>query len=124
MPLNVFSALILIISTAVFGYYTLSPVFERVFHLSLVNFDILTYLSRLSFNFVLFDLDVTKIFIIGGLSLLGFFVIYLSHKYAEERLMKFGLKPVLAFLFLYFILIGVIWMGVSARLLAGLERTW
>lgn len=124
MPLHVFSAIVLMLSTFLFGYYLFNPLFHRLSKLFFINFDIITLLKGWSFDIVLLDIDAMKFFVMGVLLILGIISLLLAHRFSNERIMKHGISSAIVFVLFYFLFLGGIWIGVITELIRGVRKVW
>jgi len=114
-------ALILILTGV---YYGLKPFVTLIYHLAFVNFDIMTLLSHLSLNVSIVDLDYMSIALTASMLTMSLFVFFLAHRISRERVLKHGVITAGAFLFVYYLLLGVVWAGVAMDLLWGKRQRW
>jgi cellulose synthase/poly-beta-1,6-N-acetylglucosamine synthase-like glycosyltransferase len=124
MPLNIISVMVLVISTPLILYYTLNPLAKNIWRLFLVNFDIMPYITNFSFNFNLLDIDYLKLLVILAVGFMGVLSLLLSNRFSNERIRKHGVAPVVAFMLLYFLFLGVLWIGTLADLPRISKRRW
>ncbi len=124
MPLHILSAGILVLSTLLFVYFLLSPVVTELSNLSLIGFDLTTYLRNARWNITLLDLDYPKIIITSFILVLGAATFIAGHEFSGEKITKYGLPAVLAYMLFYFVLLGFIWLGLLAELASGAKRRW
>lgn len=124
MPMNVLSVIILLTTTVLFTYYLLEPIIDNFFKLALVDFDVLTYLESIKISIILLDFDFTKLFVIFFVALVGVIGIILSHRMANERVRKYGVRPLMVFMMFYFIFLGYLWFGSIVSFLGGTREKW
>lgn len=124
MPLHVFSAVVLVLSTFLFGYYLFNPMIHELSKLLLINFDIITLLKGLDLDILLLDIDIMKLFVMGVLLILGIISLLLAHRFSNERIMKYGISPAIVFVLFYFLFLGGIWIVVATEWIRGMRRIW
>lgn len=124
MPLNVFSVLILIVSTAIFAYYAVQPLWRQFIHFYLIDFDFWTLLTNFTLNYSLLDVDYLKLWVVLSVFAMGIITLIVSHRISAERARKFGYKPLAAFMMFYFLFLGCIWIGVVSHLAINRKRRW
>ena len=124
MPLHILSAVVLVISTLLFVYYMINPIATEISNLSLIGFDLSTYLRHINFNITTLDFDYTKIFISVFILFLGGTTFILGHEFSGEKVRKYGLPAVIAYMVFYFVILGFIWIGLLSELAAGAKRRW
>jgi len=93
MPLHVLSACILILSTVLFLYYLVDPITTEMHNLSLVGYDITTYVRSLHWNITALDIDYTKTIITGFIVVIGTATFILGHEFAGERVTNMESLP-------------------------------
>ncbi len=124
MPMNLISAGFVITSALIFTYYIVKPLFDRIYRMFLVGFDVGVYFNNLVPSILLLDFDFTKLFVGWAVIASGIAIIWISHRYAGERMKKFGLSSLLMFVIFYFVLIGYVWVIILAELSRGFKRNW
>lgn len=125
MPTVLFSGAIAIMLMLSILYYTLKPLVKYLYNLSFVNFDILTIIKNLTINFHYLDMNYTTLVLIIIMLSISLFIVKKSHKKTHEKnIMKYGVFSFLSYLFLYFFVLGTIWIGVLFDLLRGKRQRW
>jgi len=56
--------------------------------------------------------------------LLGGTTFILGHEFSGEKVTKYGLPAVFAYMVFYFVILGFIWLGLLTELAAGAKRRW
>ena len=51
-------------------------------------------------------------------------VFVMAHRYAKERIGRYGVFSLLAFVFFYYIWLGIVWLGVTKSLIFRKEGKW
>lgn len=90
------------------SYFIFWPVIEKLYHLSLVGFDIWPYIEHITLTFTPYSLDIQKVFIVGVLFMIGMIFFVQAHRNANEKVNKFGMLPIIPYFFLYYLLKGII----------------
>lgn len=124
MPLHILSAVVLVLSTLLFVYFLVNPIITELSNLSLIGFDLTTYLRNIHWNLTILDLDYPKLIVTFFILVLGATTFILSHEFSGEKITKYGLAAVLAYMLFYFILLGFIWLGLLAEFATGSKRRW
>lgn len=124
MPTIILSGIIALILLITIVYTTLQPAVMYLYHLSLVDFDIWTFLQNFAFNLKLLDLDYITIFV--GFTMLSITLIVMkrSEVLVNERLRKYGSLPIIAYLILYFFFLAGVWVGVTWDLMRRKKKRW
>ena len=102
----------------------LQPLWSNLTRLFLIDFDVFTLFSNMSFRFVIFDLNFYNIFIIISFSLLSFFVVWIAHRFARENLMKQGIKSIAFFLLFYYLTLIAVFFSLLTDLFLRRENKW
>ena len=124
MPTIIISGIIAIILVASSMYYGLKPYVKGVYNSFLIDFDIYTLLKtfKLDFNW----LDINYMVILIALVTFTITITLLKKSQAEikENTRRHGVFNLLAYLFLYFFVIGFIWIGILIDLVFGKKQKW
>lgn len=105
-------------------YFLVWPVVEKFSHLALINFEFWPYLRNLSFDFSILSLDFKKGFIVMALFSITLTVFYLAHRNIKEKIMKFGLLPIIPYLAVYYLLKSIIFILSILNHLSGKRIKW
>ncbi len=92
--------------------------------LKLFNFNIIKYISTIRFDVVLYDLDLRTITAFAIFLLLSGIVIWLSLRLYDER---YNIKRTASFglyFFLYYLFLGIVWIGVFKDIVLGRGSDW
>ena len=120
LPIVLFSGLLSLSLLLAFAYFSIvKPSYNLVKHLILVNFDIKTLISNWHVELNILNMDFYRL--VMGITVFFFFLLifYLAHKFTGENLTKQGrLSPIL-YLFLYYLIIGFVWLGILWDFLLG-----
>jgi cellulose synthase/poly-beta-1,6-N-acetylglucosamine synthase-like glycosyltransferase len=125
MPTVLLSGAIAIMLMWSILYYALKPIVNYIYHLSFVNFDIITIIKNFAVNFHYLDMNFMTLLLILIMLGITLFIVKKSHKQTHEKnIMKYGVFSFLSYLFLYFFVLGTIWIGVVFDLLRGKRQRW
>ncbi len=102
----------------------LKPLFEKIHQLSLVNYDVMTYIRNYHFEFNLLDFNYYKVVIFITVLTISLMVFIVSHKYCREKIVKHGILTLFTFMFFYYLLLGIIWLGIFKDLLLRRRVKW
>ncbi|MBA3064387.1 glycosyltransferase family 2 protein [Candidatus Woesearchaeota archaeon] len=105
-------------------YNVFKPMFNSLHNLSLVDFDIFSFIANLNLNLNLLDFNYYKLIIIVVMITLSLTVFTLAHKYTKQRLTSQGITPLLVFILFYYLLLGVIWLGITKDLIFKKAKKW
>jgi len=124
MPTIIISGIIaLIIITSLF-YYTFKPPIKYIYNMQFIGFDFITLLKNFVFNFHMLDINYTAILVAVVMLIISIVILIKSHTYTKEKVVKHGLFSLAIYLILYFLLIGVMWVGIAIELLLGIKQRW
>lgn len=93
----------------------------------LIRFEIMPILKNLDFSITMMDLltiDFKRTFIIISLFMIGFYFFYQAHKNANEKVMKFGIIPLLPYFLFYYLLKGIILLMSLTKFTAKQKLRW
>ncbi len=124
MPTIIFSGIIAIIIISSMAYYGLKPQLAYFYNLTFINFDFLTLLKSFEINLMLLDLDYITIFVGVVMLIVSLIIMKKSEVSLREKLTKYGSLPIVAYLLLYFLLLGFIWFGVMFDIIRGKKQRW
>ncbi|MCK4589193.1 MAG: glycosyltransferase family 2 protein [Nanoarchaeota archaeon] len=124
MPTTLISGAIALILLFSLAYYTLKPIIINAYHLSLVNFDIITYIKSWVFKFHLLDLNYSLIAVGVIMFFISIYVLKKSHIVNKEKVLGFGLIPLAFYLFMYFFILAMVWLGIGIDLVLGRKQKW
>jgi cellulose synthase/poly-beta-1,6-N-acetylglucosamine synthase-like glycosyltransferase len=124
MPLNVASVVVLMLSTILFFYYLLKPMADFLVKLFLIDFDLMVYFRNVKLTVYPLDFAYMKLFVLLVVFLFGLLSLYLSHRFARERIRRYGIRPVIAFSLFYFLFLGTLWIGTVAEFIKGARNRW
>jgi len=102
----------------------LKPLIKSVHNLSLVNFDIFSFITNFEINFNLLDFNYYKLIIMGTVLVIAFVVILLSHKYTQEKIAGQGVLSLVAYIFIYYLFLGTVWLGITKDLILRRVKEW
>jgi len=127
MPLTLFSGVMTISIVLSSLYFLLKPVVNKIHQLNLISFDISSILISIKnaiFSFHIFDLDF--VFIVLGITMLAIslYVIRTAHLKTEEKIFKYGAIPLIGYMIIYFLILGVVWVQVGIDLLLKRHKKW
>jgi cellulose synthase/poly-beta-1,6-N-acetylglucosamine synthase-like glycosyltransferase len=125
MPAVLFNGLIAVVLVTLTLYFNLlNPLYNALSRLPLIHFDIITLLSNFSFSMSVYDLNFYKLSIMVFFLLLSLFVVRIAHQFTRERLLKYGVKSILFFLFFYYITLAAVWVGLIIDIARKKEQIW
>jgi cellulose synthase/poly-beta-1,6-N-acetylglucosamine synthase-like glycosyltransferase len=125
MPAVLFNGLIAVVLVTLTLYFNLlNPLYNALSRLPLIQFDIITLFSNFSFGMSVYDLNFYKLSIMVFFLLLSLFVVRIAHHFTRERLLRYGVKSILFFLFFYYITLAAVWVGLLIDLARKKEQKW
>ncbi|MFA6073011.1 MAG: glycosyltransferase [Candidatus Woesearchaeota archaeon] len=107
-PLMLLYFLLAIVSMVTASYYFIKAISNLVKNLILTNFDILTPLKHLTFNFSFLDVDVTKIVIMYSILVLTLLMLYFASRFTNERVRYNGSIAAVLYFFIFYLILGAI----------------
>ena len=124
MPTVIISGILALVMISTIAYYTIKPYVSYAYNLWFIGFDISTILRNLSFNFYILDLDFTTILIAITMIAMTIIIIRKSHQYTQEKVMRYGIMSLIMYLFAYFFILGIVWVGITFDFLRGKRQKW
>jgi len=124
LPILIISAFVSI-ALILITIYSFRPAVEYLWRMQYVGFDAFTLLRHLTFNLNLLDLDFANLFVALSLFCVSIFITYFAHVRSKEPLLKQGTSSSVLFLFVYFFLLGFVWMEIVFKdFLFGKKQRW
>lgn len=124
MPTIILSGIIALILMLTAIYYSLTPVLQYLYHISLVDFDFFTILQHVEFTLQFLDIDYITLFVGVVMLCTTAFVLKKSQTISNEKLTTYGSAPLFLYLFIYFFFLGFVWLGVLFDLLLRKKQRW
>ncbi|MBW3023260.1 glycosyltransferase family 2 protein [Candidatus Woesearchaeota archaeon] len=124
LPTVIISAFLAISLILITLYFGLKPHLQYLYDMRFVNFDFLTILKNLSFNFNIFDLNYALVITAIVTFLISVTILIKSHTHNQEKMLKIGLFPLVIFFVYYYIIMGIAWMGVALDFIRGKHQHW
>ena len=124
MPTIIISGLIAIILVISSLYYGLKPYIKTLYNSIFIDFDFYTLIKAFKFDFSLLDLDYMTLLVAIITLCISILVIRKSHAAAKEKPSKYGTLALVSYLFFYFFVIGLIWIGIVIDFARGKKQKW
>ncbi len=124
MPTIIASGIIAVGLVISIVYYGMKPHLQYMYNMRLVNFDIMTLIKHINFNFTIVDLNFATIFIAGIMLIISIYVIKKSEVSTNERFLQYGSVGIAAYLLFYFLFLGCIWFSVLFDIVIGKKQRW
>jgi len=113
MPTIIISGIIALTIILTILYSAIKPYLIYFSKIKLINFDLLTFITNLRFNFHIFDLNYTTIFVAIAMILITILIIKKSHTHTKEKITKFGVSTLIFYLITYFFVLSIMWIGIA-----------
>ena len=126
MPTIILSGLITIILTSILFREFAKSLINGFYSLKAINFDIITLIKHLDFNFNLLSLPFFKIFIAATLLGISFFVMIYSYRLVKEKITNYGKTwiSLVTYLIIYSLFLAVVWMYIAFLFVSGKKNSW
>lgn len=124
LPFNLFAFGLSMFVLLFSSYFFFQPIFNHVRNLYLVGFDVLYYISTLTFDFNLLDLRFGMLFILYCAFALFVFVLVSSYRNAEEKIFSYGVLSLFVYFFFYNIFLSSVCFLVILETLVGVKQKW
>lgn len=125
MPRILLEGVFVILSLMIITYNSiLKPLFYKVYYFSLVNFNILPFISGFFRNFHLIDIDMTRLFFTLVVMIFAGLLIYSAHRHTNEKFTRNSLIAIPSYILFYSILSSTIMLLVFIDILMGKKQKW
>ncbi|MBI2673619.1 glycosyltransferase [Candidatus Woesearchaeota archaeon] len=125
MPRILLEGVFVILSLMIITYNSiLKPLFYKVYYFSLVNFNILPFISGFFRNFHLIDIDMTRLFFTLIVMIFAGLLIYSAHRHTNEKFSRNSLIAIPSYILFYSILSSTIMLLVFIDVLMGKKQKW
>ncbi len=126
MPYTAASGIIaIIVFSVVFFEYLIRPLLRYLSDLSYINYNLIPQVSRLFSNLIIFDVNITNIFLAIVSITLGFIFVTLAYKNTNENLFgKASFIAIPTYYIAYASLAAIVWFGVIIEMLFGKIQRW
>lgn len=105
-------------------FYLIEPNWNNIINLMNINFDVLTLLRNMKLNINILDLNFPRTVVFLVMVFFTSFTLYHSHKHTRESLRGKGVFSLIVYLFLYFLLLGVVWISLLKDFIIRKEQVW
>ncbi|MCX6711202.1 MAG: glycosyltransferase family 2 protein [Candidatus Woesearchaeota archaeon] len=111
MPLVIAAGFISAVLIVIFLYYgLLKPLYNLAKKVVLVHFDIMTLIRNIQLNANILDADFYRLVIAVFTLVITITIFVAAHRHSKEKIVKYGFFPLLVYLFVYYIALGLIWL--------------
>ncbi|MDP7180741.1 MAG: glycosyltransferase [Candidatus Woesearchaeota archaeon] len=124
MPVIIISGVIAVIIITALFYYNIWRPFGEFIKMRYIDFDFLTLIKTFTFDFHILDLDFTSISLAIIMLIISVFIFTKSHVVLKEKVNKHGILSSVIYLLSYFVLLGIIWIGILVELMIGKKQRW
>ena len=128
LPSIVSGMFLLLVVIIMFFKGVLFPIYEQIYNIALINFDLSLYYNTTFSNIIagfinsIFSYDYAKVFIISILFSINLAIIIKAHKYTNEKIKLIYIVPLVLFFIVYYIILSFMWIA-SIIDLANTKRT-
>lgn len=124
MPTIILSGLVALIMIVSISYHSIKPYVEYIYNLSLVNFDIITFLKDITPNFHLLDLNFMTLVVAIVMITISIIILRKSHTMTNEKVVRHGLFSLVFYMVGYFLILGTMWLGITFDLIINRRQKW
>jgi hypothetical protein len=100
---------------------TFKPQFQI---LQMYDFDIIKYVSNMKLNIIWLDIDMRAVVTVFSFILITLFVVWLSLRLYKDKYLFKKTFSFLLYLFFYYILLAIVWLGVFKDMIFRRGTTW
>lgn len=124
MPLIIVSGLLAVIIISALFYYNIWNPLKNINNLRYIGFDFLTLIKNFRIDFHVLDLNFASIILAIVMLVISIYIFVKSHASTREKVTKYGIFSLAAYLLVYFVLLGVMWVGILSDMLIGKKQRW
>jgi len=124
MPLIIISGLLAVIIMSALFYYNLWIPMKSIDNLRYIGFDFLTLIKNFTLDFHILDLNFASIISAIIMLILSIYIFAKSHAHTREKVTKYGFLSITIYLLAYFVLLGIMWVGILSEMLIGKKQRW
>ncbi|MBD3310590.1 glycosyltransferase [Candidatus Woesearchaeota archaeon] len=124
MPTIILSGMIALIMISSIIYYSIKPYVQYFYNMSFVNFDFMTFIRNFSYSFHILDLNYMTLFVAVAMLTISLVIFKKSHVSTRENILKHGTPSLFFYIFLYFLVLGTMWIGIAFDLIRGKKQRW
>ena len=124
MPTIIVSGLIAIVLVSSLLYYGLKPYVKALSNSVLIDFDLYTLITTFKFDFNLLDINYMAILVAILMLIISIFILKKSHAETGEKVNKHGLFSLISYLLFYFLIMGLIWIGMIFDFALRKKQKW
>ena len=124
IPLMIFSYVLSFIALIAIGYYLIKPIYQYIYNLFLIKFDILTQLKNMHFNFSILDIEVMQIVMIYSALFIAVLMLYFASRHTNDRVRKYGSIYIIPYFFLYYIMVSIIVIKSIVEIIFRKKQKW
>ena len=124
MPTIIVSGIVSIILITSLIYYGLKPYVIAIYNSIFIDFDFYTLIKTFKYDFNLLDLNYATILVAVVMLVISVYILKKSHSETNEKLDKYGFFSLVSYLFFYFMVIGLVWVGIILDFAFGKKQKW
>lgn len=124
LPINIMAFFLCCSAIFFFSYYLVVPILNGIKNLLLINFDIIPFLTNLTFSFNLLNVDVSKTFVLYFLLGISLLLISLAHKNAGEKIKTQGYIYLVPYFLFYYLVLSFVAVVVVFEMAVNKKQKW
>lgn len=124
MPTIVIFGFLAIVLFASMIYYGLKPYIKYIYNSVLIDFDFYTLIKEFKLNFNILEPNYKLILIALVTLSISIFVLIKSHREVKERSSKYGALYLITYLYFYFFVMGIVWIGIMLDFAFRKNQKW
>ncbi len=124
MPTVLLSGVLAVILITSFLYFGLKPYFKALYNFFFIDFDFYTLIKTFRYDFNFLDINYPTLMVAIVMLILSLLILKKSHLLVSEKIKKHGIAPVFFFLFFYYLILGLVWIGVLAEVIIDKKQKW
>jgi len=124
MPIIILNGILALIIVSSLIYYNIWDPLKHLNNLQYIGFDLITLIKNFKIDFHILDLNFASIISAITLLVMSIYIFIKSHTTTREKAGKYGTLTIGIYLLAYFVLLGIMWIGIVADMLTGKKQRW
>jgi cellulose synthase/poly-beta-1,6-N-acetylglucosamine synthase-like glycosyltransferase len=124
VPFNLSGFIIAILAVFLFNYFFIWPLIKHIYNLSLVGFDIATYIQKISLSIDLLGVDITRTFLLAALFMLILIIFTVAFRNVDEKMRRQGVVNLVPYFLFYYLILSFVCVISILDLLVRRKQKW
>lgn len=123
-PLMILAYSLSLVALFAFIYYILKPIFKQIQYWFLINFDFITELKNMKFNFNILDIEITQVLVIYIALFITVILLYFASRMSNEKIRKYGSIYIIPYFFVYYVILSLILIKTFFEIIFRIKQKW